>query len=164
MFAISAFDRFMHDFVTDRFMFLLVSNAPVPDRARNIKIGFNVLCSLNDNASVNAYNEVERALREHLSWQSFQHPDKVSSVLSALFNGEIWSKLSSRMVMSERDAKNTLELIVDRRDKIAHEADIRNESIASGSGIEKYPIDVATVSDALSFIENLVDSINALAE
>lgn len=162
VFAVSAFDRFMHDFVIERFMSLLATSAIIPDRAKNIKIGFNILCILHNNTSPNAYAEVEKALREHLSWQSFQHPDKVSSILSALFNGEIWSKLSLNMAMSERDAKTTLELIVDRRDKIAHEADIRNESLASGSGIEKYPIDVITVQEALSFINNLVISIDAL--
>lgn len=161
VFIVSAFDRFMHDFAIEHFMMILQAGNEIPRRAKNVKVGFNILCTLSGDPKSNTYIEVEDALREHLGWQSFQHAKKVSEILSALFDGDIWEKLSLKLQMNSKDAKNTLDLIIDRRDKIAHEADIRPETIASG--IEKYPIDEETVKDAMGFIFKLVDAIDLLS-
>ena len=54
--------------------------------------------------------------------------------------------------MRSGDVKTRLDLVVDRRNKIVHEGDI-DPSLGIGT---KYPIDLPTVHQAVSFLESLV--------
>ena len=55
--------------------------------------------------------------------------------------------------MSPQDVRRQLNLIVDRRNKIAHEAD--SDPTFPGS---RWPIDEALVDEAVDFIEQVVES------
>jgi hypothetical protein len=62
------------------------------------------------------------------------------------------------MSRSARDIKQQLSLIVDRRNKIAHEADI-DPTLNLG---DRWYIDEAMVNDAVNFIEQVVESIHQI--
>jgi hypothetical protein len=60
--------------------------------------------------------------------------------------------------MVPKDAKTRLKLIVDRRNKIAHEADLDPTSPGF-----RWPISSTVVNDAIDFIESLGDAIYKVA-
>ena len=63
---------------------------------------------------------------------------------------------STNMNMPAKDIKQQLNLIIDRRNKIAHEADI-DPSYPIGN---RWPIDEQSVNDAIEFLEKVVESIH----
>jgi hypothetical protein len=60
------------------------------------------------------------------------------------------------MSLSKDDVKTRLKLIVDRRNKIAHEADIDPGHPGTGT---RWPITRADVDSSLDFIEELCEAI-----
>ncbi|MBD0303213.1 MAG: hypothetical protein ICV85_13895, partial [Tolypothrix sp. T3-bin4] len=74
-------------------------------------------------------------------------------------NKKLWEEVSinmGRLAKDTEDIKNQLSLIVDRRNKIAHEADI-DPSYPIG---DRWPIDELLVNEAVDFIEQVVESIH----
>ena len=57
-----------------------------------------------------------------------------------------------------KDIKQQLSLIVDRRNKIAHEADI-DPTLSLGN---RWPIDELLVNEAVDFLEQVVESIHKI--
>jgi RiboL-PSP-HEPN len=62
------------------------------------------------------------------------------------------------MARPVKDIKQQLDSIVDRRNKIAHEADI-NPTFNIGN---RWDIDEVLVSEAVDFIEKLIESIHLM--
>lgn len=61
----------------------------------------------------------------------------------------IWTKLSSKLLEPSEDIKKRLSLIINRRNKIVHEADF---DLSLGS---KIPIDQPLTQNTVLFIENI---------
>jgi hypothetical protein len=100
----------------------------------------------------------ESEIRRKLGWQTFQRPDKIKDAV-ALFNSiQLWQQVSITMSDSESNIKNRLNLIVERRNMIAHEADI--EPIYKTKRI----INNADVSETIDFIEKLGTTIYNLVK
>jgi len=95
----------------------------------------------------------ESEIRRRLGWQTFQRPAKIKDAV-ALFNSiQLWQQVSITMADTEQNIKNRLDLIVDRRNMIAHEADI--EPIYK----TKRTISDADVTGTIDFIEILGSTI-----
>lgn len=99
---------------------------------------------------------LEDEIRERLGYQSFQQPDKVAEAIRLISDKKLWDELSIKMSKPARDIKQQLSSIVDRRNKIAHEADI-DPTFNLGS---RWPIDEVLVNEAVDFIEYFVESIH----
>lgn len=97
----------------------------------------------------------EAEIRERLSFQTFQQPDKIADAIRLISNKTLWNQVSSELKNSEKDIKDRLKLIIDRRNKIAHEADL-----APGVPASYWPIDEKITSSTLSFISDLCNAIN----
>ena len=97
-------------------------------------------------------------IRKRLGWQTFQRSDKIKDAI-ALFNSiQLWQQVSVAMSDTEQNIKNRLNLIVDRRNMIAHEADI--EPIYN----TKRTISNADVTGSIDFIEKLGTTIYNLVK
>ena len=93
---------------------------------------------------------LDSEIRRRHSYQSFQHPDKIADAIRLITDVHIWDSVSIEMNMTAKDVKDRLSLIVDRRNKIAHEAD--QDPSTPGA---QWPIDLPLVEDALVFMEGL---------
>lgn len=78
--------------------------------------------------------------------------------MSVIGIAKLWSSLSPILHMPPDDIRTQLSLIVDRRNKIAHEAD-RNDL-----GNAKNTIDLPLIENCLDFIEKLCEGIAQLVE
>ncbi|MCY7324078.1 MAG: hypothetical protein LH660_20320 [Phormidesmis sp. CAN_BIN36] len=111
------------------------------------------------NSIVNRLNNVswlEDEIRERLGYQSFQQADKIAEAIRYMSDMKLWDEVATKMSKPAKDVKQQLNSIVDRRNKIAHEADI-DPTFNIGS---RWNIDEVLVGDAVDFIEVLIESIH----
>lgn len=90
------------------------------------------------------------AVQDKHSWLSFQHPDKIADAVRLISPIKLWDEVSKELTMSAQDVKLQLELIIDRRNKIAHEADMD----PTNPGF-RWPISESMASDAIVFVEKV---------
>lgn len=115
------------------------------------------------NCIVNRLNNaswLESEIRERLGYLSFQQADKIADAIRYISDKKLWDEVASQMTKSAKDIKQQLNSIVDRRNKIAHEADI-DPTFNIGS---RWNIDEVIVGDAVDFIEMLVESIHQVLQ
>lgn len=105
---------------------------------------------------LNRTSWLEREIRERLAYQSFQQADKIADAIRYISDKKLWNEVGAQMTRSAKDVKQQLNSIVDRRNKIAHEADI-DPTFNIG---DRWRIDEVIVGDAVDFIEVLVESIH----
>ncbi|MGG6264869.1 HEPN domain-containing protein [Leptolyngbya sp. AN03gr2] len=99
---------------------------------------------------------LEAEIRERLGYQSFQQADKIADAIRYISGERLWDEVATRMNRTAKDIKQQLNSIVDRRNKIAHEADI-DPTFNIGN---RWFIDEVLVGDAVNFVEQVVDSIH----
>lgn len=101
---------------------------------------------------------LENEIRETLSFKSFQQPDKIADAIRLISDKKLWDEVAAKIGKPTKDIKQQLILIVDRRNKIAHEADI-DPTFNIGN---RWNIDEFLVNDAVDFIEQVVESIHQM--
>lgn len=99
----------------------------------------------------------ESEVRERHSFLSFQHPDKIADAIRLFSPVQPWQEVAAKLSMPPADVKTRLRLIVDRRNKIAHEAD----SDPSYPGA-RWPITEHDVAQAVDFIESLCEAMHSI--
>ena len=97
------------------------------------------------------------SVKKILSKDSYQSPKSVEFALSMVNMKKIWSKIGKKMEMSTEDVKTNLGLIILRRNKIAHEADIEN--LVS---MKKTEIERTDVEEVITFLNNVVLAIDRI--
>ncbi|MGL5081043.1 MAG: HEPN domain-containing protein [Microcoleaceae cyanobacterium] len=111
------------------------------------------------NSIVNRLNTtswLEAEIRERLGYQSFQQADKIADAIRYISDKKLWDEVAIEINKPAKDIKQQLNSIVDRRNKIAHEADIDPTFNIGG----RWNIDEVLVGDAVDFIAMLVESIH----
>jgi hypothetical protein len=118
-------------------------------------ISTTILDKLNNNSWL------ENEIRKEFSKLSFQTPDNIADAIRYISNKKLWDEVAIKISANVKQAnqiKQQLILIVDRRNKIAHQADI-DPTLALGN---RWPIDELLVSNAVDFIEQVVESIHQI--
>lgn len=144
--SVSAIDHLVHELtiIGMREIFIGVRPDTPKYNSHNISLGFMKAVT-----STPPLVSFESEIRRSLGWQTFQRPDKIKDAV-ALFNSiQLWQQIAIVMGDTETNIKNQLNLIVDRRNMIAHEADI--EPIFK----TKRPISDTDISVTIDFIEKL---------
>ena len=101
---------------------------------------------------------LEDEIRERLGYQSFQQPKKIAEAIRYISDKNLWDEVANKISRRPEDIKQQLNSIVDRRNKIAHEADI-DPTFNIGN---RWNIDEVLVGDAVDFIEQIVESIHQI--
>lgn len=146
--AVSAFDAFIHE-ITRIGMVEIFQNA----RAATASFGRfpismeNVLLVV---ATPTHTKWLEDEIRRQHGWLSFQQPDKVADAVRLFCGKELWKEVAKILGTDDKSAKNRLALVVDRRNKIAHEADMDPTSPGS-----RWPIDELLVDEAIKSLEEI---------
>ncbi|HBW57832.1 MAG TPA: hypothetical protein DEF27_08515 [Oscillatoriales bacterium UBA8482] len=109
---------------------------------------------LNEENIVLLKNEIQAKLRK----DSYQTPDNIASSIRLISDKDLWKEVANLIGRKTKDIKADLNAIVGRRNKIAHEADI-NPAFNIG---DRWPIDDNLVNDAVTFIEQVVESIDQI--
>ena len=102
----------------------------------------------------------EQEIRRLHAYRTFQTAENISQALSFIGIKTIWDKVGAILGMSSSDVRTQLDLIVDRRNCIAHESDV-DPSLGIGN---KYPIDFPLVDKAVGFLNSVVHAIHQIAQ
>ena len=95
-------------------------------------------------------------IRDRLKQDSFQSPKSIEYAFGLIGIKKVWSSIKDTMEMRSDDITNTLGLIINRRNMIAHESD-RNRVTD-----ELQEIDLDTVIQSKNFIVKLVNQFETL--
>lgn len=99
---------------------------------------------------------LEDEIREQLGYKSFQDPKKIADAIRYISDKKLWQEVATQMGKQQEDIKQQLKAIVDRRNQIAHEADI-DPTYGIGS---RRNIDAVSVAEAVDFIEEIIETIH----
>lgn len=92
-------------------------------------------------------------IREAVSRKTYQRADDIAAGLKLICDPPFWSTTYGKGAGAERMRKK-LDLIVNRRNRIVHEADLSDLALG-----EKWPIDEVLASGALDRISDVVRDI-----
>lgn len=151
--AVSALDQFVHEVVR-----LGMLDAYEGRRLRtNAFLRFQVslegaLRGIDSNNAGNSY-WLDDQIRTRNAYRSFQSPDSIADAVRLISEVQLWDEVAKRMGIPPEEARDRLRLIVDRRNKIAHEADVNPSPYE-----ELWPIDRQIVTESVDFIERVVES------
>jgi hypothetical protein len=150
--AVSALDYFVHEFV--RLGMLEIHRGQRPATETNLAFKVPIVAVRTGLANLTQDDWLDEAVREAHSWQSFQHPDKIADAIRLVSPIKLWQQVANEIGSDATAVKARLIVIVDRRNKIAHEADMDPTNPGS-----QWPISGALVKDALDFIDCVVQAI-----
>lgn len=151
--AVSALDQFVHEVVR-----LGMLDAYEGRRLRtNAFLRFQVslegaLRGIDSNNAGNSY-WLDDQIRTRNAYRSFQSPDNIADAVRLVSEVQLWNEVAKRMGTPSDEVRNRLRLIVDRRNQIAHEADVNPSPYE-----ELWPIDRQIVTESVDFIERVVES------
>ena len=153
--SVSAIDHLIHELTLIGMREIFNGTRPATARYNSYNISLGFMSAITSTPSLITF---ESEIRRSLGYQTFQRPDKVKEAI-ALFNPlQLWQQVALVIGDTESDIKNQLNLIVDRRNMIAHEADI--EPIFK----TKRPISDIDVSTTIDFVEKLGETIYNLVK
>lgn len=157
--SVSALDCFIHDLIKQGMVETYQGDRIASNQLSTYQIPFKFLKLIENSEQLDdklAY--LENAIKENNSKDSYQSPKSIEYALQLINISSVWKNLASPMNLKAEDIKGELSLIIDRRNKIAHEADY---DVLTGS---KYPIDRQNINDVIQFIESLCESIYKIAQ
>ncbi len=153
--VVSALDRYVHTLARLGMLECQAGTRLKTDAFNRFPIPLSATPPLGIPATAASTLEAEiRAKHSHLS---FQHPDKIAEAIRLFSSVSLWDGVGAEVGMAARELKATLGLIVDRRNKIAHEADVD----PSFPG-QLWPIDRAMVEAMVDIIEDVAHGIHAI--
>ncbi len=147
--AVSALDRYVHEVTRLGMLDCHAGIRPRTDAYNRFPVALSSVFALaTDLTSATA---MEAEIRSKHSFLSFQHPDKIADAFRLFTSKPIWDEIAQKLDIPAKDAKAKLGVIVDRRNKIAHEADVD----PSFPG-QLWPIDAQIVQGMVNDVEHLV--------
>jgi hypothetical protein len=156
--AVSALDYYIHEVVRIGMLEIHRGQRPEPPAFSRFQISLGS-ARTGINAGQNIDSWLEDEIRQRHSYKSFQQPNAIADAIRLICDKKLWEEVSTnmgRVAQDAEDIKNQLSLIVDRRNKIAHEADI-DPTLSIGN---RWPIDELLVNETVDFIEQVVESIH----
>ena len=100
---------------------------------------------------------LEEQIRLRHGYLSFQRPDSIADAIRLVSDIQLWNEVGHQHGTTIQNVRAQLGLIVDRRNKIAHEADM-DPSYAG----RLWPVDFGLVDEAVTFMEQLAETINSI--
>lgn len=147
--TVSALDHFIHEFVLEEMIETYNGQRPPSPAFNRFPIPISTV-----QGTVPSNNVISSHIRQKHSWLSFQDPDKIADAIRLISDIKLWEEIAPSFSLSAGDLKAKLKLIVDRRNKIAHESDLD----PSNPGV-KWPISTTDVRDVVNFIEKITTEI-----
>lgn len=150
---VSALDTYVHSAVINKIIEVYFSQSSIE---LDVEVPLSLMHRMK-NVNENMQKEMlSNYLNEKFSKDSFQSPKSIVYAYSILGIDHIWSKIGNELGRRAEDVKNTLALIVKRRNKIAHESDWNKITR------EYEEIDLGMVLDCKEFVQQIVKVLDIL--
>jgi hypothetical protein len=155
--AVSALDHYIHELVRIGMLEIYKGNRKTTDSY--LRFNISLESAILGIGMPGNEQWLENEIRIKHSWRSFQNADKIADAVRIVSDIILWDEVSKIMGITPRDIKIRLNLIVSRRDKIAHEADIDPTFFGT-----RWPIDENMVEESIKFIEKVAETIFLLVK
>lgn len=157
VYAVSAFDKLVHDIVRQGMVEIYTGARPPTAKYLSEPISLAVAQQLAASTTPPPEVVFEQTIRTRLKLLTFQDPDKVSDGLAYIWNeGQKWQKIAIAIGADEKVTRTTLKVISNRRNSIVHEADIDPVTET------KLPINRSEVEDVATLLRKVAEAIYAL--
>ncbi len=119
--AISALDHLVHELTVAGMLEIYDGIRPSTPAYTKFQIPLSSVHGASAQLSKGAF---ESAIRERHSYLSFQRPEKIADAIRHFSSVGLWDEVAAGLSEDAASLKMDVNLAVDRRNKIAHEADI----------------------------------------
>ncbi len=157
--AVAALDHWLHEEVLRRVAELTLQDSPeMPPQLRRYELPLHRVEAVR-RGEVSLSEAVVEHLRDKLAVQALQHPGKIAEVLKLVTEKKVWYETAGcinkeffqgRTTFNEKTLRSRFLEITQRRNKIAHDADL-----IDGDLERRRPIDEAQVTDTIDWIERI---------
>ena len=152
--AVSALDHYIHEIVRLGMIESYRGTRPRTSQFRSFQISLgSALDGLTLSGDTNE-TWIGDEIRSRNGFRSFQTPDNIASAVRLVSDVSLWNDVAQLMRATAREVRDQLLLIVDRRNKIAHEADMRPLYQ------DRSPIDPQWVDQSVAFLERVAEAIH----
>ncbi|BFT64675.1 HEPN domain-containing protein [Pseudomonas moorei] len=148
--AVSALDFYIHEVTVAGMLEVIKGDRPSTPAFDKNRVSVGAMLG---GMQSQTFDWFEADVRERHSFLSFQQPEKIADAVRLFSNVRLWETIAEKM--GDNEVKSRLRLIVDRRNKIAHEADMS----PSYPG-ERWPITQSDVAEIRVFIGRVVEAIH----
>jgi len=151
---VSALDHFIHELVRLGMIDVYNGNRKPTKEFKEFIFSTNKK-TLFDKAIMEEKSDIwlNHQIRYRNGFKSFQEADKIKEAMLLITDTDIWEEVTTTLEGDVRQIKRKLNLIIDRRNQISHEADIEP------TYQELRTIYIDDVKDSIIFIESLVEAI-----
>jgi hypothetical protein len=154
VYAVSAFDKLIHDLVRIGMVQSFMRVRPPTGKYLSEPVSMQVHIEMVQATIPPKEHVFEQTLFRKFKAVSFQDPAKIADGLSYIWDeSQKWQKIAASLGMSDAVVRTRLKLIADRRNAIVHEADI------DPSTNTKFPIGKAESEGSLDFLAACGNSI-----
>lgn len=150
--AVSAFDHLIHEVVRVGMLEIARGERVASPGYSRFPVALGVVQTMLSQPLT--MQGLDAEIRARHGWQSFQDPDKIAEAIRNISAKNLWVEVGMIFGVSSKEIKIKIKLIVDRRNKIAHEADM--DPTVPGA---RWPIDVALVAETLDFLDSVASAI-----
>lgn len=149
--GVSALDKFIHSAVEEGMLEIYQGQRKNTAEFNEFNIElFNINQAIKNPTDT---TWLQYQIRKNLGYQSFQKSDKISSVLKLITDKKLWDEVSTILRDSKNQITLKLDLIINRRNIIVHEADVNPTYNI------RYQIDEIEVNESVKHIENICEAI-----
>ena len=150
---VSSFDNYIHDIVRRKICDKFFASDPLTE---DLSISIEVFRLMRaDGTETGQRSLLDSYLNRLLSKDAFQSPKSIEYALGLIGISKIWAASTGAFGDTAENIKNRMALIVQRRNQIAHEADIDRST-----GLPR-TISIDTVKDCRTFLQVFVGAIDA---
>lgn len=163
---VSSLDLYVHELVAQEMVAIFRGVRPVSSGYSRFQISnetLNRIRAASTPSDASAAFDLE--VRDRLSYLTFQDPDKIADGIRLFSNIELWNEVALKLGATQatkgvhaKRLKTELSLVVQRRNKIAHEGDLQ-PSLPR----EPWPINQSDLALVVKLIERIVKSIDTIA-
>ena len=154
--AVSALDHWLHMEIRDHAVALVAStNRPLPDRLAKLRLPLEMVEEMAEDSKATVFGEF---VSEEIRRDTYQRSKGITEglrLVSELKADQIWAHIGAGRGMNAGQARHEQDAIADRRNRIAHRADLGDDG-------ERTPMSAADVDHAIQWIAYVAERITEL--
>ncbi len=163
---VSALDLYFHELVAQRMLDIFDGLRPASPAFQKFQVSNETLDRIRSATSQSeARSAFDLDVRNQLSSQTFQDPEKIADGVRLFSTLELWNEVAMKLGATEptkvaraKRLKTDLSLVVRRRNKIVHEGDLQPSSPR-----EPWPVTQADVAFVSTIIDQVVRAVDSVA-
>jgi hypothetical protein len=152
--AVSAMDHYVHERAREGMHEVLVGVRPETPSFGRFSVSMSTLLDARRDPGSIAW--LDQAIRDQHGHRPFMKTNDIADAMRLISGDPLWPRVALSLGSSPEAVKAQIRTIVDRRNKIAHEADL--DLTQPGT---RWPISDSLATAAVSYVRRVVDAIEA---